>query len=339
MTFFLNKTTLAWVPWQIYNNFSSKPQHSSSTLQLVDRSLLFSTLYLYLIVTSIRIWFLWYDVNLNTLQLQRAWRMAIDPHSEIDDWHFKHINTWGNSFNMLKYGIVYAIVITIITLILHSNNLQLYKWLFALFCFLVEVVYVSIMWLKMRSLYYDNLGIKTEFLYFWILVLIFVIVGVVGALVLESTDGNSKQTDAFWAIIISLFVNCSIVGLTALPRWLVQYKEKKDEMIMERQRKSHELDNMTMSQSGDHDHENLALHDDIVDIERSWTKIIVTQYGYEAFMSHLQRELSIENFLIITEVWCFYGCNRELFIFVFLLFFYFFCFFVFGFCVFRIFGH
>ena len=279
-------------------------------MEIFEQLILFPGLFLYVVVTSIRVWFLWYDLNVSKLQLQRAWRVALNPNSESQDWYFQNQNIWGNPYLILKYGIVYAIIFSIVTITLYLNDLNLYKWLVALFCLLVEVVWVLLMWLKMRKFYYDNLGIKKEFLYFWIVVFIFITIGAIGTVLIPSQDRihtegynmHSCSSELFWACFILCLVNCLIFGLIPLPKWFIARDKLQEKLRFEaRKQERNSIATTTMtnkSQNGYQTEEDIEKQR----IESKWSKIIVTDFGYESFMSHLTREFSIENFLFVTEV-------------------------------------
>ena len=372
-------------------------------MEIFEQIVLYPGIYLYVIVTSIRVWFLWYDLNVSKLQLQRAWRMVINPNSESEDWYFNNLATWGNPYLILRYGFIFAISFSVITVVLYLLGLDLFKWLVALFCLLIEVVFVLIMWLKMRTFYYDNLGIKKEFLYFWIVVFGFISIGVIGGLLAESNyinnnnnnnnknSGETKGGPLFWACFILFFVNCLLFGLIPLPKWLIKRAKLKETKKILKRQKSRELEqqayvqslkqaqnalnnidinienarstsNTLRSQAGTTTDNKRRVstkinraaslmdklprlqglasasvgsgadyssgtrsngssrvasprNNNYIDfaqleaVERqhtrsSWAKIIVTEYGYESFMSHLEREFSVENCLFVTEV-CF----------------------------------
>ena len=171
------------------------------------------------------------------------------------------------------------------------------------------------MWLKMRTFYYDNLGIKKEFLYFWIVVLAFIGVSLVGIITMAiakvGTSSNIRQL--FWAVSILTLVNFLLFGLIPWPKWQMSRKVRKDQLKkknMLEKRNSTAIMMMTGRSFSEHDRQTSASNVSIgrkipklkpvesdppqqskteteaqerLRIECSWSRTIVTPFGYERY--------------------------------------------------------
>lgn len=117
-----------------------------------------------------RIWLLYYDIHLSKLQLQRVWLKVIDPNIIKQNWFAKNQKTFGNANYLIKYALIMTILYSIwnvsvrIISTTSNNNNTLAKILDLIDTIIVlcaAIIFGGLIF-KLRSFYYDTLGIKRE---------------------------------------------------------------------------------------------------------------------------------------------------------------------------------
>ena len=155
---------------------------------------------------AMRIWLLYYDMNVSKLLLQKVWRSVIDP--EFKNWFFQKQNTLGDAKYLLKFGIIFVIVICSLIAVLRFTVDKLIERMISWLTLSVSPIFAIVIYLKLKHFYYDNLGIRREFFYFFMLVLIFITLNIILALI----DGliytmSQSLFDLFWIFFTIILSN------------------------------------------------------------------------------------------------------------------------------------
>ena len=348
-------------------------------------------------INIIRIWLLYFDMNISKFKNQNGWRIIIDPNCQSTNWYFQKLNTYGNSNYLFKYGFLFVLVCSTIRIVLSYTFDIIFAWLFTYAIYSLQIVAPVVIYFKLRHFYYDSLFIRQEFLtLFWLMLaclLMVILTTIFDQLFLQHIKNEDNQdaiSNLLWVSQTLTVTNVVMYSLIWVPRRLVvafekQYKKSKKSggsrdnssdrdsrgrsssfsqfsATTTKTAMSHANDSNTPV--GAHTHAQVesntttpapstpissgaaSITIDFVDavknghasqsssdivghnnskhvnkhpstkaakekklekeIRNHWSKIIVTSFGYESFMKHLEKELSIENLLFITEVGCQY---------------------------------
>ena len=281
------------------------------------------------LIIMLRIWLLYYDINLSKFLRQKAWLIVIDPESGANNWFKKNESTFGNSIFLVKYGMSIMLIVCVISGILRFVNVSLIERLLSWFVVLSFIIFASIIWYKLRArgFYYDKLGIKKELLIMIACLIFYILIGasLICLLVLKIFDNDDY--DVAWRFMAFGLANSSIVLLTLLPKKLCHLEPKHPRLELDS--KTNSVDSgsghpmsTSIQHNHDHDHDlrprpprkfsdssSRSATSGTAARSRpfghSWTDIVCTQFGYESFMDHVMHEFSLENLLFISEVCCF----------------------------------
>ena len=127
----------------------------------------------------IRVWLLYFDINLSKYYLQKAWSSAItSPNStsnlnnksmekEIQlnvNWFYKHQKTLGNVKYLTVITFIIIIIFCLIDFYIYIEISLVAASLFSLGCYGLTFIAFGIFYYKLKDCYFDELAIRKEFL-------------------------------------------------------------------------------------------------------------------------------------------------------------------------------
>ena len=277
------------------------------------------SLYICVLVAYLRIWLLYYDINLTKFLLQRAWLSAIDPATDSKNWFNKHHHTLGNSTFLLKYGILLVVLCAISSAVLRIFNFLWIDRILNWFTVTFIAIVAGIIWFKLRQFYADSLGIKKEMVYI-------VRIGCVFATIFICLIGlfyfkylNEIMYNLCWRYQISALCTSAMFVFAIMPK--ISMRNRRAKIKATRNKNENENNDTSNSHGirksgicgclGCFDELPMlkltqSMRTSTVTVSENfgavWTDVVCTQFGYETLMDHLKTEFSVENLLFISEV-------------------------------------
>lgn len=246
--------------------------------------------YTYVTINTLRIWFLYFDINITKFRLEKAWLVALDPETEKHNWFYKHCNTFGNPYVLVKYSMIIPIVFGLIGSIFHLIGLNVIQRILTWTITLMIAITSGIIFYKLKSHHYDKLGIKIELIYvlrtggIWSLC-------VISSIICFQLKLLSFET--YYAIFLFLgFImsNFLLLYTIILPKFTVAIDKNK--YTPHKKHMKNIAHNLNDTHNNNNDHKFGSI----------WIDIAVTSFGFEQLMNHLEKEFSIENLLFVCEV-------------------------------------
>ena len=295
-------------------------RHSNFTSHYGIATVIIPGAYIFGLIHCLRVWLLYFDINIYKFHMQKAWLKVIDPKLESTNWFNNKQATLGNSMFLLKYGITLSLFCVAIGATFRILHLLFIDRIFSWFIVFTFAITATVFWCKLRKHYNDPLAIKKELSWMIRCAFFYFAIGVSLLLCLILNVISEDTYDVGWRFMACSFINSAMTILSIIPRYLcmshnhdhdsnvngnnnktkcgcfqnnpccvattVQTKE-----MMKRMRTWTSTESSTSQQS---------LPDTFGNY---WTDIVCSQYGYESFMQHLLEEFSIENLLFCSEVY------------------------------------
>ena len=283
-------------------------------------------------VYLVRVWLLFYDMQLNHLLQNKNWQMAINPFRISNNWYLNPTNQslFGKngkylfSFAVL-FGIVHCGVIYYFLSLEKkpTTRTPLPATLFTIFVYLFSVIIGIFIWKKLsRFKNYDNFGIRNEFK-------IVMIASLFAFLMLLPYSFIIAYYDLNWYFVnsVTATIYTTLIMYISVP-YVIKVNENKNKW----NKSSSEMDKLSISIKSRSQSatpvppagprpalKSVTSNEDVHNIVemKHWSQVVRTSFGFELFMTHLQSEFCTENLLFVYEVelkllfssfFCFYFC-------------------------------
>ena len=119
-------------------------------------------LYSVLLIACLRIWLLFYTVNLGKFRLQRVWRCAIDTSCECENWYEYNLKRFGRAKYLFRWVILLVLILSGTSAYFKLDGKPYVPSIMAWSCAFIVALFGLIMWRKIRTIHFDTWGIKKE---------------------------------------------------------------------------------------------------------------------------------------------------------------------------------
>ena len=276
------------------------------------------------LITSLRLWLYYYDLELNKFNRNKEWRRIIDPKNDklsniSNNWFVKNQQKYYyNTSYYIKIIFIIAFLQTVIILL--GDIYDIVGYLINAFMTILHgglFIYLIFGKIAKTEKYgQDNLGFKCEGYLLSSFVLFSFVISLVRA-ILVSTIKNINQM-----YMLSLFFSISLVNMTYCvcsinifgyyyyENYRLKNKNINCNITICKFSKNGYDKNYTIASKSNYNELSLAMvKNDFINQQKlknfedvSWLSLISFYDGFEAIMNHLEKEFSMENLLFIQEV-------------------------------------
>ena len=275
---------------------------------------------------TIRVWLLYFDINLSKYYLHKAWSSAItSPNSTSNDnnksmqnemqlnvnWFYKHQKTLGNVKYLTVVTFIIIIICFLIDVYIYVEINLVGASLFSICCYGLTFIACGIFYYKLKNCYFDELAIRKEFVISIMSLLPRYVCFIINSIVSLNVDRYTEIEYCLTHQYLSIYV-CStgIIILTMYGKYKTQpnykyiYSNKKDD------KSKYKCNNCNICQIYFHpisrkNHIGIDQKSGIDTVEQSgrsrsrsesdgirrigsrWSDIVCSQLGYESLMNHL----------------------------------------------------
>ena len=284
-------------------------------------------------VNALKYWLYCFDLEIIYYNSHKNWRLAINPKQEQEknNWYISNINKYGSNnkqflFKMIGFIsliqsiiiLIYSLFVTNLTSVnrddtIHNDRFDATVLINILFWLIL--VFVNYMIPLVVSLYFvwklrirdnemgvfrtDSLGIRHELLVTTSLIVITICVTMIAcvASVIASKSGDYDTRFIIGQMLGWMVCLLSVAHVwfhTLYPKYLFDSLNKSKNNLKSKL-------SIVCGKFNDNNSDNIKLERLICN--KPWRDIVTIYAGYEALMSFLETEFSIENLLFIQEVW------------------------------------
>ena len=242
---------------------------TSEILQGLVGTLFGSTLVL------IRIWLLYYDMQVSHILKNKNWQMIIDSNSIENNWYFKSKNQkryYNNGKMLFKIGFTFDVIYFCLCWILNRYRYDWFSQFLVLFDLLVKVTIGGLIWRKFGQFSNrDSFSIQNDLKAFIIFGLVTFFPVAYGYYETETHSGPFY----FCLYILIVYPVMTIIPFYIWVPYVIRMQTKKRNKI-----------NISK------DNGKKRIH---------WSEVVGDSENYQKFINHLESEFSVENLLFITE--------------------------------------
>lgn len=118
-TFNITQYTIGRVPYLIYRYTQSDyPELSEDIYQWLKYLLFVPAIFITSLLFLIRFWLFYFETELVKFEMNKKWRMAIDPINISQNWFVRNRHEWGDTLYLLKVIAFITLIFTIVSFIL-----------------------------------------------------------------------------------------------------------------------------------------------------------------------------------------------------------------------------
>ena len=128
---------LVFVPVVMYSGLRNRVYVETDILTYL---VFYPTVQLFSAVTVLRVWLLYFDMNVSQILKAKIWSHVIDPDFESKQWYFRKQSTFGNAKYLLKFCCLGVLLVTIILFVLYLSELHALEHSVALLIVFVELI-------------------------------------------------------------------------------------------------------------------------------------------------------------------------------------------------------
>lgn len=198
--------------------------------------LLIPLLYTFVALNILRIWLLYFDINITKFNLQKAWQSVMDPMLETQNWFKQHEQTYGNAIFLIKYCLLFVIFFSTTSGLLRTFNLITIERIMSWIITLALTICAIIIWFKLKHFHIDHLGIRREMVAIFRIGCFFFITGIIILALRVSNVISENLYNIIWGFNVC-------IGLTALTIITTLYPKKLSQTGTKMQLKSSESSN------------------------------------------------------------------------------------------------
>ena len=238
-------------------------------------------------LSLIRIWLLYYDMQVSHILKNKNWQMIIDSNSIENNWYFKSKNQkryYNNGKMLFKIGFTFDVIYFCLCWILNRYRYDWFSQFLVLFDLLVKVTIGGLIWRKFGQFSNrDSFSIHKELKAFIIYGLITFFPFSFGYYAIQRYSGQ---------FYFSLYILIVYPIMLLIPFYIwVPF------VIRMQRKKMSKINSISFKEKGKEKEKGNGnckkrMH---------WSAVVSDSEGYQEFINHLESEFSVENLLFITE--------------------------------------
>ena len=178
---------------------------------------------IFALITVIRVWLLYFDMNISKLNLQLSWRSVLNSNFASENWFYIKQHKLGNEIYLLKRGIIAAYLFDFLTAMLRYYNFEFYERLITWGVYMFASLFIAIIWCKLRNFFYDTLFIRKEFILLFFITLFFVLLFLIWGVIIDLV--SPFVYNVVWCWMSVIFTTCLVFCHVLLPKLLTHYSK------------------------------------------------------------------------------------------------------------------